>query len=1265
MSLLSDILDRIRQPNTAKNIGNNPPPSQNIVGQIAKAAYQGVIQPTFQQTIKPYIQNVGQSALDTIANASKLTPQYRNIRAVQQNPVSISELLNAGKNTALGGLTTLYNASPLTPARNALLGTYKSIREGRNISDILQNTQASILNPPSIGEAATSNPSLASKIDIASIPLALASGKAKVHLSNLKNKRTLESLIKNGEAMGMVGVNPKAFSLHADDYQVMSDYIRFTSEGKKVPEIINRGAQAILENLLPGYKHAKTVDVKKAFEYILDVNDQVKTKRIRMPEPYKMGFSQKIEDVEPSIVSTTQTTRKVKPISEVFQRSTQQTLMSGARTPPIFSQEASPALPHTSEIPIQSIKGLKSSSQRLKQAQSLDEIIPRKTTEVTPLNVKRLDLNSQQKERVLDSQIKEVRDILSEDEIRSIAKDAGFDTKTYTIDQTAGKIAEQLNVRRRVVELENQRTNLLQKGASEDELLKVTREIADTSRISREQGTDIARQLSHRRIIANEINTPMQRIFQLLDKAGVNPDVYVKDATKVDFNNGKEVVDFYRKYAPATAKEWIDLVRYNSMLSSPNTLINNFFSNLQGSALIAPIEKTITGGLDALKSALTGKPRKYAVGEGGAYLGGYIQNVGKAVQNFGDVMKGKTFSSIPDFREIPLTQSASRFRREENLLRLPMKLLEATDQFFTTLTQGGAEKALAYRKSRGINVLRPDIQAETEATRRLFRSKLGENEGSMALDAIDYVANMVQRAKSVKNPVVSTIARYSLPFVRTPTNILKQGMEYSPAGILTLPGAKNKTEQLSKAIMGTSIATGAALLLGSDRLTWAEPTSEKQKNAFRDAGMQPYSVKIGEKEIIDEKTGEKKTIGNWVSYSKLHPAIAFNLALIAAVKNAEDNKDLNESQVETILKGASKWLNFFADQSYVKSIGDLVASTKGDIESPTRIVGNYAQQLVPFRALSGWVARILDPYQRKVDPDKNFIEKQFDYLKTQIPFVSMTLPTRTNEFGAPIKNQNRYLNAVSPVRVTTEDPDKRKIFDLIKKRAQQTKRTTQLREMLKRGEAPSGFEVQAAEESGVNPDDQLNIQQQKLEDSLAKSELEYSGKRILKKNGKVYYLNDKDNAQIVDPSSTPQLPEFTGLPEIDKKLISQFEGAITSKENDLLELVKIGELSPQEAAIQIKELNDQVKDVKERHGKSRGGGGTGKRLQSQIISFEKSRQKAIFDIKKESRAPLTLPKKSTFLSLSEIFQKSKPKKKSRALSSILKSRKKQIATYTA
>lgn len=498
-------------------------------------------------------------------------------------------------------------------------------------------------------------------------------------------------------------------------------------------------------------------------------------------------------------------------------------------------------------------------------------------------------------------------------------------------------------------------------------------------------------------------------------KVSDDTDKILEAAKGVDFNDAKQSAEFYRKFVKPNASEWMDLLRYNSMLSSPNTHINNAFSNLGSSAVIAPIEKTVAGTIDWLGSTATGKDRKAFAGEGGAYSAGYFKSLGKATDNFINHITGKSLSGNLDTRDIPLATKGVKGMANQ-VLGMPMKLLEASDQFFTTLTEGGEKAALKYRASKGVQVGDINKIAHDKAAYRLYRQDLFKEGQGTVLDAIDQFTSKVQSLRNNKNPIVSTISKFTIPFLKTPMNILKQGVEYSPAGLATLYGNSNKTEQLSKAIVGSSAMAATAMLVSSGRTTWAAPTDQRKKDAFYGAGMQPYAIKVGDK---------------WISYTKLPPQLSFPIALVSALHEAQQEKKLSQNDLDVILGTIAKSGNFFADQSYLKSIGDTLAAVKGSPEQLTQLIGNYPQQLVPFRALSGWLARITDPMQRKVNTDASFLEQQTQQLMTQIPGLSQQVPARTDLAGNPVPNENRVTNAFSPLKVTTEKPQQKQRFDAL------------------------------------------------------------------------------------------------------------------------------------------------------------------------------------------------------------------------------------------
>lgn len=568
--------------------------------------------------------------------------------------------------------------------------------------------------------------------------------------------------------------------------------------------------------------------------------------------------------------------------------------------------------------------------------------------------------------------------------------------RTVTRQQTAETIAANLKLRQKIA-------SVAQSG-------KIDKNFVDLWIKDKAAGEDIARQLQARRINADPKEVGIiDIVLDAIYKQSKNADEVIKAADGVDFTDAKQVTELYRKFVKPKMGEWVDLLRYNSMLTSPNTHIINTVSNFQGTGLIAPLEKTLTGLIDATRSVLTGKPRQYAIGEGAAYAKGYYTNLSKAFNNFTDVIKGKALIRHPDVRRIPLVTEGIP-KAIEKTLNFPMRLLEGMDIFFTTLTEGGLEKALSYAAKK--NIIR-SVDIASEAAQRVFRE--GGKQQGYVLNAIDSLTNLILAARNSENPILSTISKFTLPFVRTPTELFKQGIEYSPLGISTLVGAGNKTEQLSKIIIGTASAAGAATLLGQDRLTWAEPTGAKEKAEFRAAGRQPYSIRIGDK---------------WVSYSKLHPALAFNFALISSIDDAQRKQRLDETEAEALLSAFAKWGNFLADQSYLKNIGDFVSATKGDMGGYTKLVSNYPQQLIPFRALLSWVNRLTDPVQRQADPEGSLLDRQMQQFMSQIPLLSQKVPERLGPLGEPIENQNRVLNAFSPNRITSVEPSYEAIFQI-------------------------------------------------------------------------------------------------------------------------------------------------------------------------------------------------------------------------------------------
>lgn len=694
-------------------------------------------------------------------------------------------------------------------------------------------------------------------------------------------------------------------------------------------------------------------------------------------------------------------------------------------TKPVAKQPATPA--KKPQVPAKSQKSSVSSAKSIPSAptiptkkEAVKKVLPSAVEEGakstvdagagdnTPPNTSKLNTNrlntSDANKAQLDKDTTAVIGKLSNKDVETAAKGAGIDTKTHTIDQTKKIIAEQLNVRKDAVRLSNE-AEAARKAGDIDKAADLIKQAAEQGRTSRSQGTDIARQLQARKIIANELDTPQHRIFKLLDEAGINPEVYSKRLAEVDFTNSKQVVDAYRELVPAKFGNWLDTLRYNSMLSSPLTQAVNVFGNAQN-VLVAGVEKNLRGNIDAI-GGLFGKKREYARGEGTAYVGASAKALGEASHNFVDALRGTGKYANKDLEEysMPLATKGVAGAAYKTL-SFPMRVLDGFDKFFRTMAEAGEDASLTHRENKGIAVKgNREALKKSEADYRVFQTDLGTPGQGILNQSFDEFAKSVMKLRNSKIPPVALVAKFTVPFVKTVNNINKQGIvDYSPLGAFNLKGNADKTTAITRAIMGSVVFGTSAALIGAGQMTWAEPRDAEGRARFRSEGKQPYAVKIGDR---------------WVNFSKLTPSVAFPMAMTAALHDAMENGKTDQSTVDKVIDAVAKYANFMTDQSYAKSIGDTLGAIGGDKEAVASAGSNAIQQVVPFRALTGWVARISDNTERKVDTTKGYIDQQVQALMQQYPGLRQKTNTRDYK-GTPIAANNQVINGFSPVKVTND-----------------------------------------------------------------------------------------------------------------------------------------------------------------------------------------------------------------------------------------------------
>lgn len=572
--------------------------------------------------------------------------------------------------------------------------------------------------------------------------------------------------------------------------------------------------------------------------------------------------------------------------------------------------------------------------------------------------------------------------------------------------------------REKMVEFQAALLKTRQQLAALAEQKELTPEFLDTLRVVANTGTDIASQLQSFRIDAfPEYAAVKTKIIKELMKLGYASEEIIDAGQGVDFTDLQQVTEFYRKFVDPKLSDVLNEFAYINILSSPKTHIVNIFSNLIQTAGLNPITKLATTGVDAVASLLTGNDRQYYLDEIPAFYKGALNAIPEASKAVGDALQGKAFIERPDISRIP-TNSKFIDYATFGIGKYVPRALEAMDVFFRTMIEKGEIEALTAKYQKQNDGKSPSekeqVNIEKEARRKaeyyVFRQKPDEanksGQGDL-LSAVDKMTNAVYKLRKVPG------ARWFVRFVQTPMNILKQGIEYSPAGFATVKGAENKSEQIAKALIGSVLVATSYAVAASGRTTWALPRSKKDREEFYAAGRIPYAVKIGD---------------TWYSYSKLGP-LAYPLAIGAAIHYYEKESPtaLSDSAIKKASDALAGVMGFFADQSYVRSLGDLIKAIQGEQYKISSLITSVPTQLIPLSSLQRWVNSFTDPLYRDKEKDLSF-ETIVDNMKSSIVGLSKTIEPKKDSKGKEIKKENVIENALSPIAISKEKPREEMIY---------------------------------------------------------------------------------------------------------------------------------------------------------------------------------------------------------------------------------------------
>lgn len=197
-----------------------------------------------------------------------------------------------------------------------------------------------------------------------------------------------------------------------------------------------------------------------------------------------------------------------------------------------------------------------------------------------------------------------------------------------------------------------------------------------------------------------------------------------------------------------------------------------------------------------------------------------------------------------------------------------------------------------------------------------------------------------------KGGIGGWIARFMLPFIKTPYNLIKTGVRKSPVGVLgvlkdtadVMHGKKLFGDKEIKHVAEQVLAWGALMALAAtydEDDPWITGTATEYgtaENKFKAEKSPPFSIKLG---------------GRWYSYSRIEP-ITTGLAMMAdALKGyheAKNGKDLSKVILK-FLSNSGKQL--ITDKTFLDGLGQITKT----MEDPERFipnnVGNFISSWIP------------------------------------------------------------------------------------------------------------------------------------------------------------------------------------------------------------------------------------------------------------------------------------------------------------------------------
>jgi hypothetical protein len=366
-----------------------------------------------------------------------------------------------------------------------------------------------------------------------------------------------------------------------------------------------------------------------------------------------------------------------------------------------------------------------------------------------------------------------------------------------------------------------------------------------------------------------------------------------------------------------------------------------------------------------------------------------------------------------------------------SIVNVPSRALQAEDAFF---------KTLGYRAELHAGALRMARQAEVEAGThpvgsQAFADAVAARVGQLTADppealrlmASDFalyttfnreagpIAKSLIALRASDSAVFSKFIAVTMPFIRTPANILNYSFERTPLAPLVrqwredvAAGGARRDLALSRMALGTAAMAVAFDLADRGYITGSMSGDTKAGNAesLRNQGAQPYAMRVGDQ---------------WVSYNRLDP-FGFTLGFAADFADMLRRRDVTPEDFDDVSQLVAEGAAVIAKSAVNKTWMQGVAGAIEALDDPNRNAGRFMQQLA-----GSLVPAVINQTEQAISPAGSERHSVADAVLARIPVLADSLPPLRTRWGEVVTSDRMPLpgstvrgvvDAFSPFRVT-------------------------------------------------------------------------------------------------------------------------------------------------------------------------------------------------------------------------------------------------------